>query len=257
MDFFLGTHHPNWLELTDLPLFVSHRWLHKRRRLPSPQGRWALDSGGFTELSLHGRWTISEVEYVAAVERFREEMPGLAWAAPQDWMCEPAMRVRTGLTVQNHQDRTIRNYLALRMLAPDLPFIPVLQGWEASDYERHVEAYARAGVSLEAEPLVGVGSVCRRQATSEIEGILHRLHRGGLRLHGFGIKLTGLRRYADTLASADSMAWSIDARWAASHGVTTPGCTHKSCSNCLRYATRWRHRAVRRLDEMQLRLELG
>jgi O-acetyl-ADP-ribose deacetylase (regulator of RNase III) len=31
---------------------------------------WALDSGGFTELSLHGRWKATPAAYVAAVRRY-------------------------------------------------------------------------------------------------------------------------------------------------------------------------------------------
>lgn len=39
------------------------------------------------------------------------------------------MLARTGLTVREHQERTIANFLELRRIAPGLPFIPVLQGW--------------------------------------------------------------------------------------------------------------------------------
>ena len=44
-------------------------------------------------------------------------------------MCEPFMLAKTGLTVAEHQARTVANYLELRSLAPELPFVPVLQGW--------------------------------------------------------------------------------------------------------------------------------
>ncbi|HYU84194.1 MAG TPA: hypothetical protein VEK80_05265, partial [Kribbellaceae bacterium] len=51
----------------------------------------------------------------------------------------------------------------------------------------------------------------------------------------------GLARYGDLLTSADSMAWSIDAR----RKPHLPGCTgHKNCANCLRYALRWRGRVL-------------
>ena len=40
----------------------------------------------------------------------------LAWVAPQDWMCEPFMLQKTGLTVPDHQERTVRNFLDLRQL---------------------------------------------------------------------------------------------------------------------------------------------
>ena len=50
--FYLGTHQPQWLALLEVPLFVSHRRLAKRTRLPRSCGSWALDSGGFSELAL-------------------------------------------------------------------------------------------------------------------------------------------------------------------------------------------------------------
>ncbi len=252
MRFFLGTHETRWLERTTLPLFVSHRQLSRRVRLPRARGPWSLDSGGFTELRMFGRWETTASAYVDAVRRYHAEVGKLAWAAPQDWMCEPAMLASTGLGVEEHQWRTIENVLALRSMAPELPFICVLQGWTLSDYMRHVELYARAGIELGAEPIVGIGSVCRRQATSEIERIVMSLHELGLRLHGFGVKIRGLARYADGLSSSDSMAWSYSARKSA----PLDGCTHQHCANCLRFATRWYGRVVSSLEEQQTRLAL-
>jgi hypothetical protein len=97
------------------------------------------------------------------------------------------MLARTGLTVAEHQARTVGNYLELRALAPELPFIPVLQGWTISQYLDCVDRYTNAGIDLTALPLVGLGSVCRRQHTPAIAAIVQALASGGLRLHGFGI----------------------------------------------------------------------
>jgi hypothetical protein len=252
--FYLGAHHPHWLERAPFPLFVSHRRLAARRRLPRAATGWALDSGGFTELRLHGGWLTTAAEYVAAVRRYRDEIGQLEWAAPMDWMCEPFMLAKTGLTVAEHQLRTVENYLELRGLAPDLPFVPVLQGWSLDDYLRCVDLYYElANVDLVAEPLVGVGSVCRRQATREIEAIVHTLASLGIHLHGFGVKAGGLVRYADCLASADSLAWSFEARRAA----PLAGCSHANCANCLRYAAAWRARTLGRLDALQLHLRMA
>ena len=243
MRFYLGVHRPHWLEGSDVPLFVSHRTLKGRRTYPRARVGWALDSGGFTELSTYGEWRTSPEEYVDAVRRYRDEVGNLEWAAPQDWMCEPFIVAETGLSVAEHQQRTIANYLTLRTLAPELPFIPVLQGWELTEYHAHVEAYARAGVDLTSEPLVGVGSVCRRQDTAQAEWIVRTLTALGLRLHGFGVKVGGLARMADSLTSADSMAWSYSAR----RSPPLAGCTHRSCQNCWRYARRWRDHVVGRM----------
>lgn len=212
MQFYLGAHHAHWLAVSPRPLFVSDRTLRKRRTLPRACTIWALDSGGFTELSTHGRWTLPAREYVAAVRRYASEIGSLAWAAAQDWMCEPAILARTGLTVEEHQARTLHNFLDLRAAAPDVPWLPVVQGWTYGDYLEHAEAYERAGVSLADEPLVGIGSVCRRQHTIRSALVVSALARSGIRLHGFGFKLTGLRLSRGDLASADSMAWSFHAR---------------------------------------------
>ena len=236
--FYLGAHHPHWLWRATFPLFISHHRLVRRRSPLRPAAcRWALDSGGFTELSMHGRWITPAAEYAAAVDRYACQAGQLDFAAPQDWMCEPHILARTGLSVREHQERTIASYLELRALAPDLPFIPVVQGWHLADYLRCVQMYRTAGVDLARQPLTGVGSVCRRQSTGQIAVVITALAALGLRLHGFGIKTSGLHRYGHLLTSADSMAWSYAARRA----PALPGCTsHRNCANCLTYATAWR-----------------
>jgi hypothetical protein len=238
--FYLGAHHPHWLRLAGVPLFVSRRSLGRYKTLPRAAAPWALDSGGFTELAMHGEWKTTPSDYVAEVRRYRDEIGSLDFAAPQDWMCEPAMLARTGLRVADHQQRSTNNYLELRALAPDLPFIPVLQGWSIVDYWCHAEQYEAAGVRLSTLPLVGVGTVCRRQHMGTASTILQSLHADGLRLHGFGLKLTGLRNAAQFLASADSMAWSYNAR----REPPMLGHTHKNCANCMPWAMGWRERAL-------------
>ena len=241
--FYLGAHQPHWLWRAAFPLFVSHRQLARRRSLRPASCRWALDSGGFTELSMHGRWVTTAEDYATAVATYAERVGGLDFAAPQDWMCEPQIIARTGLPVREHQDRTVASYLELRRLAPGLPWIPVVQGWHLPDYLRCADLYAAAGVDLAAVPLTGLGSVCRRQSTAEIAVIVTALAARGLRLHGFGVKTGGLHLYGHLLASADSMAWSYAAR----RLPALPCCTgHQNCANCLTYATAWRRSVLAR-----------
>lgn len=243
MRFYLGTHQPAWLARDlNLPLLVSHRRLADRRSLPRATGRWACDSGGFSELSLHGHWRTSARAYVTAIRRYANEIGQLDWAAPMDHQTEPDILARTGATVHVHQHRTVANYLHLRDLAPDLPIIPVLQGQSVRDYQHCADIYERHGVDLAALPLVGVGSVCRRQHTAEVERIMRTLSQRGLRLHGFGVKISGLGRYAETMSSADSASWSRQGRF-------VPGCSssHRSESNCLRFALAWHDRLMRSL----------
>lgn len=239
MLFYLGTHQPSWLGELDVPLFVSRRTLSKLHVLPRARRRWALDSGGFSELSLFGRWTVTPAQYAAEVRQYRDEIGKLDWAAIQDWMCEPEIIAKTGLTVRDHQARTVRSYCELQALAPDLPWLPVLQGQTLDDYQTHARLYAEAGFKLRKAPAVGVGSICRRQHTEEVEVLLRRLSRR-FRIHGFGLKTRGLSRVADVLDSADSLAWSFTARYA----PPLPGCTHRTCANCSRYAVAWRERLL-------------
>lgn len=187
---------------------------------------------------MHGKWVTPADGYAAAVARYAQQVGRPDFAAPQDWMCEPFMIERTGLSVREHQERTVASYLELRRIAPGLPFIPVLQGWRLADYLTCADLYAAEGIDLAALPLTGLGSVCRRQSTGEIAAIVTALARRGIRLHGFGV---GLHLYGHRLASADSMAWSYTAR----RRPPLPGCTgHKNCANCLAYATRWRTRLL-------------
>jgi hypothetical protein len=240
MRFYLGTHQPSWLARDlGVPFLVSHRRLAGRRTLPRARSRWALDSGGFTELSLHGRWRTDVATYVKAVRRYATEIGNLDWAAPRDRMTEDHVLARTGLSLRTHQHLTVVDYLRLRELDPELPFIPVLQGQSITDYHRCADLYEQRGVDLAALPLVGVGSVCRRQHTVEVERIVRSLAARGYRLHAFGAKVLGLARYADAIVSSDSMSWSL-------RGRHVPGCTatHRSESNCLRFALEWHTRLL-------------
>ncbi len=252
--FLLGTHQPGWLAKAGVPLFVSDRRLRVYKTLPRAVAPWALDSGGFTELQQYGRWTVTPAEYVARVRRYRDEIGRMLWAAPQDLMCEaivinggrigPVTFVGTGLSVPEHQRLTVLNYARLRDLAPDLPIIPVVQGDTEDAYVRCADLYwSLVGLDLTTVPLVGVGSVCRRQGTAEGGRILAALHRRGLRrLHGFGFKTLGLIAHGHLLTSADSLAWSDTARKLRRPAL--PECVrtgqHRNCANCLPYALHWR-----------------
>lgn len=247
--FYLGTHQPGWLNWSDVPLFVSDRRLRGYKTLPVATASWALDSGGFTELSTFGSWEQgpSSREYAERVRRYQRLVGKLEWAAPQDWMCEPFILAKTGLTVREHQRRTIASVVELRDLAPEIAFVPVLQGFAIDEYLHHIDLYRAAGIDLAGEPLVGVGSVCRRQGTDEIRHLFEELHDCGLlNLHGFGLKTQGLMKSANLLTSADSMAWSYDGR----RKPPLADCIgHRNCANCPRFALAWRAAMLRRVDE--------
>jgi hypothetical protein len=156
-----------------------------------------------------------------------------------------------------HQLRTIQSWELLNDLAPEVPWLAVCQGWKPWHYWNHVEAFATRGHDLRSHPVVGIGSVCRRQGTAEAAAVVRELGRYGLKLHGFGFKLLGLLQVDDVLASADSLAWSFAAR-----RLRRPldGCVgHKNCANCLRYALEYRDDLLTRVNarsERRNQLEL-
>lgn len=266
MTFYLGTHMPDWLGKLDVPLFVSRRRLAGLKALPRARGRWALDSGGFTELQMYGGWRHPPELYAAEVRRYRDEVGNLDWAPIQDWMCEqiviaggragPNVFVGTKKSVAEHQRLTIESWLRLTDLAPDLPWVAVVQGDAPDDYLRHIDQYLAAGVDIRTHDRVGVGSVCRRQSGAEGLNIVGALHAAGIKSHGFGIKVTGFDRgMAGLLTSADSMAWSFRGR----RGGRMAGCTHvftrgpkkgtpSACGNCVRFALAWRDKVLAKIE---------
>lgn len=257
-----------------IALFPSRTRLARRKsQYPHALYDFAIDSGGFTELKKFGKWRVSAQSYAEEIRRYRTELGAerMLWAAPQDCMCEPwviygknqhlspvhddyfhGTRALRGLkpgdpeqdlttAVRIHQRLTVDNFLELARIAPDVPFIPVLQGWTLEDYFHCKALYEQAGIDLLDYPVVGLGSVCRRQDTDEIARIVDALSSTGLRLHGFGVKTDGLAEYGDQLVSADSQAWSFGYR---KRNIKLSQCTHRAqnCSYCLEGALDWYRR---------------
>jgi hypothetical protein len=191
-----------------------------------------MDSGAFSEVASHGRYTASVDEYAAHVIRWSRCGKLLA-AVAQDFMCEPHVQVRVSgpsaasprpdlnastRAVGYHIAFSVDRYVKLLRafgFRPPVHIMPVLQGWEPRDYVHAISQYGPH--CLPSGAWVGVGSVCRRNGlVTEVEAILVVIYRArpDLRLHGFGLKLTALRSgvVSRLLYSCDSMAWSHQAR---------------------------------------------
>lgn len=263
MKFYLGTHMPNWLALTDQPLMVAVQRLQGRRTYPKARGRWVQDSRGFSVLQKFGTWSHPEVltplQYADLTAHHAEQIGGLDWASPQDHMCEDEIieggwhngilyagtrqfhdpdRVKTRAQIRRiHQDLTTWNYIYLDNYLPG-KFIPVIQGKYIDEYLRHAYDYVQCGYDLATMPTVGVGSMCRRQRTEEGASIVRALAAEfpGIKMHIYGAKITGHKLFGDVAYSTDSASWSKDGR----HAPPLPGHTHKNCANCLDYALKWR-----------------
>lgn len=212
MKFFVGLHQPSDAKRFDAA-FISVNRLRSRRK-PVGAREWIMDSGAFTEIATHGRYRETVANYANEINRWTYEGSGLVAAVAQDYMCEPWILEKTGLTVADHQRLTIERYDELHALVTNVYILPVLQGYTIADYLSHLDQY---GDRLGHGAYVGVGSVCKRNVdVREIEGILVAIkrRRPDLRLHGFGLKVTSLASglVRQCLYSADSMAWSFSAR---------------------------------------------
>jgi hypothetical protein len=209
--FFVGLHHPADSRHFDRAFISVNRV--RARKSPIPARDWILDSGAFSTIATHGGYPEPVSVYAAQIRHLRVSGNLLA-AVAQDYMCEPWMLEKTGLTIADHQRLTIERYHALLSFETGVYIMPVLQGYAPTDYVTHIRAY---GARLAHGAWVGVGSVCKRNSDpAAIENVLLaiKLERPDLRLHGFGLKLTALRSglVRDLLFSADSMAWSFAAR---------------------------------------------
>jgi hypothetical protein len=222
--FFVGIHLPNKAQHFDA-CCVSVKRLEKRLTGFAPRD-WIMDSGAFSTISTRGGYGPDDLWlYQLYIENFYR-WGNLEAAVSQDYMCEPEMLERTGMSVREHQRLTTERYSALKAglarsaitcagrRASSVYIMPVLQGYAIQDYVRHLADYGRM---LSPGMWVGVGSVCKRnRRPDEVEAVLAAIKaaRPDLRLHGFGVKATALasRGVRALLHSADSMAWSFAAR---------------------------------------------
>lgn len=169
-------------------------------------GDWIMDSGAFSEISTHGHYRFPVSEYAEQIRRWKHNGNLLA-AVSQDFMCEPWIVEKTGLSVERHQQLTIERYDALLAEATGVYILPVLQGYAPADYVQHIRMY---GDRLTQGMWVGVGSVCKRNGDQRaIASVLIAIRdeRPDLLLHGFGLKKTALSSdfITSLLYTADQM----------------------------------------------------
>jgi hypothetical protein len=213
LKFFVGLHHEADARYFDRACISINRL--RNRRSPFLVKEWILDCAGFTEVSTYGRYRHSVAEYARDAKRLAS-IGRLVAVVSQDYMCEPFILRRTGMTVAEHQRLTVERYDALASHDVGAPILPTLQGFEPDEYRRHLELY---GDRLGPGQWVGVGSVCKRNGNpAAVAGVLWAIKsmRPDLRLHGFGLKITALLHAGvrSMLYSADSLAWSMTERHA-------------------------------------------
>jgi hypothetical protein len=226
-----------------IPIMVSDLRLQTRAKPRRAAAPVMIDSGSFT---IHdtGRSFDAPSVYVDRIERYREAVGQIVNVSTYGRMCEPHILNKTDSTVERNQHLTIESYLDLRELAPHIPWLPEIQGWEFPDYHRCIDLYESYGVQLSELPAVGVGTICRRQGTKNAQQIIASVAARGIKVHAFGAKTDGIAKNHENITSADSFAWSYGAR------RRTTYCPHGTVRwerNCPHFLMDWRDRVLRGL----------
>lgn len=215
MRFFIGLHQPSDAKHFDAAFISVNRLVNRKSDFDVEN--WILDSGAFSTIFKYGGYPDPPAKYAEQIKRWKGNGNLLA-AVTQDYMCEPAMLAKTGLTVAEHQRLTIERYDALLRCETGCYIMPVLQGYAPEEYVSHICQY---GDRLPFGAWVGVGSICKRNSSPcLILDVLMAIktERPDLGLHGFGLKTTALANgtIRALLKTSDSMAWSL---WARKNGL--------------------------------------
>ncbi|MFC4987379.1 DUF7221 family queuine tRNA-ribosyltransferase-like protein [Saliphagus infecundisoli] len=166
-----------------------------------------IDSGGYSLMLAEGTHERADPYLITS----KRSMPtSLQY---RDFPCEPAILDEYERSVETHQRLTVEAAAEVLVRADergiDAEPVTVVQGWEPEEYVHHVELLEREGCLTEH---VGIGSVCRRNATDEIRDVIRAVDQATpprTKLHAFGVKLEALRdeQVRNRLWSADSTAY--------------------------------------------------
>jgi hypothetical protein len=114
--FYVGLHQPADAKHFDRAFISVNRLRGRKKPIAAPA--WIMDSGAFTEIAEHGRYRQGVEGYAEEINRWAYPGSGLVCAVAQDYMCEPFIVAKTGLSVAEHQRLTIERYDALLPLRP-------------------------------------------------------------------------------------------------------------------------------------------
>jgi hypothetical protein len=182
-------------------------------KLPDHITERAADSGGFVATFKWGDYRYTPTQYADWLATF-----GPQWAATMDYCCEP--EVVGGGLVRERQDRTTA--MAYRFWqeyrAAPWAWVPTVQGWEISDYQRHARELAPLINEMSAHygPAsafrVGIGTLCRRASARMIRQVVEAVaaELPDQKFHLWGVKLALMQdsiAMPGGIASVDSGAW--------------------------------------------------
>lgn len=193
-------HPPLWENTNPVPLLIaaSSCWNGQRLRAlgwPTQASGRFCDSGGFVFGRNRSCFPFDTSDYHVWLTAMQPNL-----AACLDLPCEVEITADNA-EVARRQAWTLK--AAQQLLSPPAPWawVPVVQGRTLEQYATHARAYRAAGLD---QPLMGIGSLCRRTRTGEIRAIVATVAEElpGVRFHLFGVKL-GLLKQRVALATCE------------------------------------------------------
>ena len=199
-----------YLEVPNIMISAGPSWLngkwHNWNGL-SPE-RLFIDSGGFSFFKKWGEYPFDLETYLSFIYNLKEQYP-LELCAVMDYPCEIEANRTKLKTNKDRIEATVRNAVECIDADPNLPWIPVIQGFSLEEYLHCVDLYEQVGIRLD---YIAVGSVCARKGNlHSIRRILTKIRdRTKARLHSFGLSLTYLKdsQIHNAVYSSDSAAWN-------------------------------------------------
>jgi len=178
----------------------------------------AADCGGFVATL---KWQTYKYDHGQYVQWLHELGSKLSWAACMDFCCENEITSGKPGIIRERQDKTTAMAHTFWQLYKDVPWVwvPTVQGWEVTDYERHAHELKplidemQAHYGSESAFRVGIGTLCHRASTQMIQDVVLAVTRilSRVTIHLWGVKL-GLAQsvYAipEQVVSVDSGAWN-------------------------------------------------
>lgn len=177
--------------------------------IPKNREKLFIDSGGYSFFTKFEQYQYTPEQYLDKIQKYNP-----TFFANMDIPCEPQIIQKRDSSVKEHIETTLSNQAKILDIIDDglkEKFVPVVQGWRIGDYLYCIDRMKEQGLLSD---YMAVGSVCRRNATSEIRKIIlaisNELPR--TKLHAFGVKLSILRDKVcfERLHSCDSASWHFE-----------------------------------------------
>lgn len=195
----------------------------------------SVDCGGFTAARRWGAYPWEPAQYAEFVGAVSRDVP-LAFCACMDYACERGVNREHYQTNIDRIEATIANEADCKASAPDLPWLPVLQGDTLE--ERAYDLSRRRELGMLPDGYAGIGSVCGRGAKAARNVVrFYDGHLSGVKFHGFGMHIGALDDdvVMGALKSWDSYSWT----WArGARSLRAPEYLKRDDENYASYARR-------------------